>query len=89
MLKNNNYVGSQRGELVVPLIGKYHEKDIALPANARTPVPTIAYPTHELGYVIIRPELAKETDTKAKPVKPKQLNPLDFMHGGGDLLGNG
>jgi hypothetical protein len=69
---------------VVPLTNQYNRNFMPMDANGEVPVPTRWFDASDVYYQVQRPEVAaREIDTAPVPVKPRVLNPMDFMKGGG------
>ncbi len=71
---------------VVPLTTKWHQSEVAFPANNEEPVPYNFYEGGDVTHELPNPTVNREADTKPQRVKPKDLNPLDFMKGGSSIL---
>ena len=69
--------------VVVPLTNQWHKRHMPLEANGEIAVPNQWYDGSSVDYVVPNPKLNREVEAKPKQVKARELNPKDFMKGGG------
>lgn len=78
----HNRIG--RDVLVVPLTNRWHKNYMPMTPNEEVPVPTQWFNGSDVHMIEMLPNVAsKEVDAVPRAVKPRVLDPMEFMKGGG------
>lgn len=73
--------------MVVPMTNRWHRNFMPMTPNEEVPVLTRWFDGSSVNFQEQRPELAsREIDTAPVPVKPRVLNPADFLKGGNVIV---